>query len=117
MSLYEHVFIARQDLSIPQAEGLVDHFTKFLTPISKDVEGLKPVHDLSLSLFAEVLLTSPGCMGINSFIDSIPNSFSNKFTQYWIRNIWNIFFKPIIDSFLVEIIFDYPLVFIFFDTH
>ena len=30
MSLYEHVFIARQDLSIPQAEGLVDHFSKIL---------------------------------------------------------------------------------------
>ena len=31
MSLYEHVFIARQDLSIAQAEGLVDHFSKILT--------------------------------------------------------------------------------------
>ncbi|MEL6206552.1 MAG: 30S ribosomal protein S6, partial [Pseudomonadota bacterium] len=26
MPLYEHVFIARQDLSNAQAEGLIDHF-------------------------------------------------------------------------------------------
>ena len=31
MSLYEHVFISRQDLSIPQAEGLIDHFSNILT--------------------------------------------------------------------------------------
>ena len=31
MSLYEHVFISRQDLSIPQAESLIDHFSKVLT--------------------------------------------------------------------------------------
>ena len=30
MSLYEHVFISRQDLSIPQAEGLIEHFSKIL---------------------------------------------------------------------------------------
>ena len=31
MPLYEHVFIARQDLSNAQAEGLVDHFSAVLT--------------------------------------------------------------------------------------
>ena len=31
MPLYEHVFIARQDLSNTQAEGLVEHFTAVLT--------------------------------------------------------------------------------------
>ena len=46
MSLYEHVFIARQDLSIPQAEGLVDHFAKVLTEnggklLSHEYWGLK----------------------------------------------------------------------------
>ena len=46
MSLYEHVFIARQDLSIPQAEGLVDHFAKILTEnggklLSHEYWGLK----------------------------------------------------------------------------
>ncbi len=30
MPLYEHVMIARQDLSSAQAEGLVDHFTSVL---------------------------------------------------------------------------------------
>jgi len=30
MPLYEHVFIARQDLSNAQAEGLVDHFSAVL---------------------------------------------------------------------------------------
>ncbi|MCV6824072.1 MULTISPECIES: 30S ribosomal protein S6 [Halocynthiibacter] len=30
MPLYEHVFIARQDLSTAQAEGLVEHFTTVL---------------------------------------------------------------------------------------
>ena len=30
MSLYEHVFISRQDLSVAQAEALVDHFSKVL---------------------------------------------------------------------------------------
>ena len=46
MSLYEHVFIARQDLSIPQAEGLVDHFSKILIEnggnlLSHEYWGLK----------------------------------------------------------------------------
>ncbi len=31
MSLYEHVFIARQDLSNAQAEGLAEHFGAILT--------------------------------------------------------------------------------------
>jgi len=31
MSLYEHVFIARQDLSSAQAEGLVEHFSTVLS--------------------------------------------------------------------------------------
>ena len=31
MSLYEHVFISRQDLSVSQAEGLIDHFSTILT--------------------------------------------------------------------------------------
>ena len=31
MSLYEHVFISRQDLSLSQAEALIDHFTKILS--------------------------------------------------------------------------------------
>ena len=31
MALYEHVFIARQDLSNAQAEGLIDHFGQILS--------------------------------------------------------------------------------------
>ena len=31
MSLYEHVFIARQDLSNAQAEGLIEHFGQVLS--------------------------------------------------------------------------------------
>ena len=31
MPLYEHVFIARQDLSNTQAEGLIEHFTSVLS--------------------------------------------------------------------------------------
>jgi small subunit ribosomal protein S6 len=31
MSLYEHVFISRQDLSNTQAEGLIEHFSAVLT--------------------------------------------------------------------------------------
>lgn len=31
MPLYEHVFIARQDLSSTQAEGLIEHFTTVLS--------------------------------------------------------------------------------------
>ena len=30
MALYEHVFIARQDLSTAQAEGLIEHFSQVL---------------------------------------------------------------------------------------
>jgi small subunit ribosomal protein S6 len=30
MALYEHVFIARQDLSSAQAEGLIEHFSQVL---------------------------------------------------------------------------------------
>ena len=46
MSLYEHVFIARQDLSVPQAESLIDHFSKILLDnggkvISHEYWGLK----------------------------------------------------------------------------
>jgi len=31
MALYEHVLIARQDLSTTQAEGLIEHFGQILT--------------------------------------------------------------------------------------
>ncbi|WP_316014579.1 30S ribosomal protein S6 [Roseobacter sp. HKCCA0434] len=31
MALYEHTFIARQDLSTAQAEGLIEHFSSVLT--------------------------------------------------------------------------------------
>ena len=46
MSLYEHVFISRQDLSIPQAEGLIEHFSKILADhggeiINHEYWGLK----------------------------------------------------------------------------
>ena len=46
MSLYEHIFISRQDLSIPQAESLIDHFAKVLTDnggkvINHEYWGLK----------------------------------------------------------------------------
>jgi len=46
MALYEHVFIARQDLSNAQAEGLMEHFGQILTDNGgtiKDTEywGLK----------------------------------------------------------------------------
>ena len=39
MPLYEHVFIARQDLSGPQAEGLIEHFGTILAD-----NGGKVVH-------------------------------------------------------------------------
>ena len=39
MALYEHVFIARQDLSTAQAEGLVEHFTQILKDGGGDVTG------------------------------------------------------------------------------
>jgi small subunit ribosomal protein S6 len=46
MPLYEHVFIARQDLSNAQAEGLVDHFSTVLTDnggtvVEKEYWGVK----------------------------------------------------------------------------
>lgn len=37
MALYEHVFIARQDLSTAQAESLVEHFTQILKDGGGDV--------------------------------------------------------------------------------
>jgi small subunit ribosomal protein S6 len=39
MSLYEHVFIARQDLSNAQAEGLIEHFGQVLTDNGGTVAG------------------------------------------------------------------------------
>jgi small subunit ribosomal protein S6 len=46
MSLYEHVFISRQDLSISQAEGLIEHFSTILLEnggkvLSQEYWGLK----------------------------------------------------------------------------
>jgi len=46
MSLYEHVFISRQDLSGAQAEGLIEHFGQGLTDnggkvIENEYWGLK----------------------------------------------------------------------------
>jgi small subunit ribosomal protein S6 len=46
MSLYEHVFISRQDLSVSQAESLIDHFSAVLTEnggkiLSHEYWGLK----------------------------------------------------------------------------
>jgi small subunit ribosomal protein S6 len=39
MPLYEHVFIARQDLSNAQAEGLIEHFSQVLTDNGGTVVG------------------------------------------------------------------------------
>jgi small subunit ribosomal protein S6 len=39
MALYEHVFIARQDLSNAQAEGLVEHFSQILKDNGGTVVG------------------------------------------------------------------------------
>ncbi|MHA1530086.1 MAG: 30S ribosomal protein S6 [Alphaproteobacteria bacterium] len=39
MALYEHVFIARQDLSNAQAEGLVEHFSQILKDNGGTVSG------------------------------------------------------------------------------
>ncbi|MEO1001185.1 MAG: 30S ribosomal protein S6 [Pseudomonadota bacterium] len=39
MALYEHVFIARQDLSNAQAEGLIEHFSTVLTDQGGAVAG------------------------------------------------------------------------------
>ncbi|MGQ0565927.1 MAG: 30S ribosomal protein S6 [Gemmobacter sp.] len=46
MPLYEHVFIARQDLSSTQAEGLVEHFSAVLSDnggavVDKEYWGVK----------------------------------------------------------------------------
>ncbi|MEM8786748.1 MAG: 30S ribosomal protein S6 [Pseudomonadota bacterium] len=39
MALYEHVFIARQDLSNAQAEGLIEHFGQVLSDNGGAVTG------------------------------------------------------------------------------
>ncbi len=39
MALYEHVFIARQDLSNAQAEGLIEHFGQILKDNGGEVQG------------------------------------------------------------------------------
>jgi small subunit ribosomal protein S6 len=39
MALYEHVFIARQDLSNQQAEGLIEHFGQILTDNGGSLQG------------------------------------------------------------------------------
>lgn len=39
MALYEHVFIARQDLSNAQAEGLIEHFGQILKDNGGDVSA------------------------------------------------------------------------------
>jgi small subunit ribosomal protein S6 len=39
MALYEHVFIARQDLSNAQAEGLIEHFGQILKDNGGEVAG------------------------------------------------------------------------------
>lgn len=39
MALYEHVFIARQDLSNQQAEGLIEHFGQILTDNGGALQG------------------------------------------------------------------------------
>ena len=39
MALYEHVFIARQDLSHAQAEGLIEHFGQVLADNGGSVVG------------------------------------------------------------------------------
>ncbi|MEM7057518.1 MAG: 30S ribosomal protein S6 [Pseudomonadota bacterium] len=39
MALYEHVFIARQDLSNAQAEGLIEHFGQVLTDNGGTLSG------------------------------------------------------------------------------
>ncbi|MGG7565681.1 30S ribosomal protein S6 [Rhodovulum sp. DZ06] len=41
MALYEHVFIARQDLSNAQAEGLIEHFGQVLKDNEGDVVGFE----------------------------------------------------------------------------
>lgn len=41
MALYEHVFIARQDISNAQAEGLIEHFSQVLKDNGGDVAGFE----------------------------------------------------------------------------
>ena len=46
MALYEHTFIARQDLSTAQAEGLIEHFSGVLSEnggkvVDQEYWGLK----------------------------------------------------------------------------
>lgn len=41
MALYEHVFIARQDISNAQAEGLIEHFTQVLKDNGGDVASFE----------------------------------------------------------------------------
>jgi small subunit ribosomal protein S6 len=41
MSLYEHVFIARQDISNAQAEALIEHFGQVLKDNGGDVAGFE----------------------------------------------------------------------------
>ena len=41
MALYEHVFIARQDISNAQAEGLIEHFSQVLKDNGGDVNGFE----------------------------------------------------------------------------
>jgi small subunit ribosomal protein S6 len=41
MSLYEHVFIARQDISNAQAEALIEHFGQILKDNGGDVSGFE----------------------------------------------------------------------------
>ena len=41
MALYEHVFIARQDISNAQAEGLIEHFSQVLKDNGGDVSGFE----------------------------------------------------------------------------
>ena len=41
MPLYEHVFIARQDISNAQAEGLIEHFSQVLKDNGGDVASFE----------------------------------------------------------------------------
>lgn len=41
MALYEHVFIARQDISNAQAEGLIEHFSQVLKDNGGDVSSFE----------------------------------------------------------------------------
>ncbi len=41
MALYEHVFIARQDITNAQAEGLIEHFGQILKDNGGEVSGFE----------------------------------------------------------------------------